>query len=156
MGACIKEFVIVNNSGNIFTGDNLRDTSFVATKTFTGSTGPTCMDVVVVIGNTAEVCLKPGDTITTTITRGSTLTGALPGDQNSSGMTNASQGAQNSNGMTGTSQTAQNSSGMTSTSPGAQNSSGMTCASQGTTNSNGMTGALQTAPNVTRIDCVVE
>ncbi|CAG9611282.1 hypothetical protein BACCIP111899_00454 [Bacillus rhizoplanae] len=86
MGVSIKEFVIVNNSGNIFTGDNLRDTSFVATKTFTGSTGPTCMDVVVVIGNTNEVCLRPGDTITTTITRGSTLTGAAA---SSSGMTGA-------------------------------------------------------------------
>ncbi len=152
MGACIKEFVIINNSGNIFTGDNLRDTSFVATKTFTGSTGPTCMDVVVVIGNTNEVCLKPGDTITTTITRGSTLVNAasssgmtdtLPGAQNSSGMTNASQGALNSNGMTGASQVAQNSSGMTGVSQGSQNSSGMTGASQG-------------APNVERTDCIVE
>lgn len=177
MGVCIKEFVIVNNSGNIFTGDNLRDTSFVATKTFTGSTGPTCMDVVVVIGNTAEVCLKPGDTITTTITRGSTLVnaatssgmaGTLPGAQNNSEMTNASPGAQNCNGMTNVSQTTQNSSGMTCASqgttncngmtsilPGAQNSSGMTSALLGAQNSSGMTGALQPTPNVTRIDCAV-
>ncbi|HDX9588746.1 TPA: hypothetical protein ROX98_001705 [Bacillus pseudomycoides] len=76
MGVCIKEFVIVNNTGNIFTGDNLRDTSFTASKTFTGSTGPTCIDVVVVIGNTNEVCLRPGDTLTTTITRGTGLTGS--------------------------------------------------------------------------------
>ena len=85
MGACIKEFVIVNNSGNIFTGDNLRDTSFVASKTFTGSTGPTCMDVVVVIGNTNQVCLRPGDTVTTTITRGAAL-----GSSPSSGQSNSS------------------------------------------------------------------
>lgn len=86
MGVCIKEFVIVNNYGNIFTGDNLRDTSFVASKTFTGSTGPTCIDVVVVIGNTNEVCLRPGDTVTTTITRGT----GLPGSSSSNGQSNSS------------------------------------------------------------------
>ncbi|MEH6850310.1 hypothetical protein, partial [Bacillus pseudomycoides] len=90
MGVCIKEFVIVNNTGNIFTGDNLRDTSFVASKTFTGSTGPTCMDVVVVIGNTNEVCLRPGDVVTTTITRGTGLTGSSP--SSGGGMTGTLQG----------------------------------------------------------------
>jgi len=119
MGVCIKEFVIVNNTGNIFTGDNLRDTSFVASKTFTGSTGPTCMDVVVVIGNTNEVCLRPGDVVTTTITRGT----GLPGSSSSSG-----------GGMTGTLQ-------------GTPSSSGMTDALQGTPSSSGMTGALQGTPS---------
>ena len=99
MGVCIKEFVIVNNTGNIFTGDNLRDTSFVASKTFTGSTGPTCMDVVVVIGNTNEVCLRPGDVVTTTITRGTGLTGSSP--SSGGGMTDALQGTPSSSGMTG-------------------------------------------------------
>ncbi|MCM3734454.1 hypothetical protein M3215_01025 [Bacillus cytotoxicus] len=84
MGVCIKEFVIVNNTGNIFTGDNLRDTSFSASKTFTGSTGPTCIDVVVVIGNTNEVCLRPGDTVTTTITRGTGLPGSSSSSNSSS------------------------------------------------------------------------
>ena len=32
MPAHIKEFVIVNNTGNIFTGDNLSDTSFTASE----------------------------------------------------------------------------------------------------------------------------
>ena len=34
MPAHIKEFVIVNNTGNIFTGDNLSDTSFTASKSY--------------------------------------------------------------------------------------------------------------------------
>ncbi|ENQ3080380.1 hypothetical protein ACEOWG_003672 [Bacillus cereus] len=97
MGVCIKEFVIVNNSGNIFTGDNLRDTSFVASKTFTGSTGPTCIDVVVVIGNTNEVCLRPGDTVTTTITRGTGLTGS----GSSSGQSNSSNSQSSSSNSSG-------------------------------------------------------
>ncbi|WP_410984070.1 hypothetical protein [Bacillus cereus] len=70
MPANIKEFVIVNNYGNLFTGDNLRDNSFTASKTYSGSTGPTCIDVVTVIGTTTKVCLQPGDTVTTTYTRG--------------------------------------------------------------------------------------
>ena len=41
MPAHIKEFVIVNNTGNIFTGDNLSDTSFTATKSYSGSMGCT-------------------------------------------------------------------------------------------------------------------
>ncbi|MGG2017997.1 hypothetical protein [Bacillus sp. S10(2024)] len=95
MGVCIKEFVIVNNSGNIFTGDNLRDTSFVASKTFTGSTGPTCIDVVVVIGNTNEVCLRPGDTLTTSITRGTGLTGSsLSSGQSNSSSSSGGSGLQ--------------------------------------------------------------
>ncbi|SFD30323.1 hypothetical protein SAMN04488168_1315 [Bacillus sp. 491mf] len=132
MGVCIKEFVIVNNTGNIFTGDNLRDTSFVASKTFTGSTGPTCMDVVVVIGNTNEVCLRPGDVVTTTITRGTGLTGSSP--SSGGGMTDALQGTPSSSGMTGTLQ-------------GTPSSSGMTDALQGTPSSSGMTGALQGTPS---------
>ncbi|WP_459503274.1 hypothetical protein [Bacillus sp. C1] len=70
MPANIKEFVIVNNYGNLFTGDNLRDTSFTASKTYSGSTGPTCIDIVTVIGTTTKLCLKPGDTVTTTYTSG--------------------------------------------------------------------------------------
>ncbi|MEY8348996.1 hypothetical protein AALF16_11930 [Bacillus cereus] len=70
MPANIKEFTIVNNYGNLFTGDNLRDTSFTASKTYSGATGPTCIDVVTVIGTTSKVCLQPGDTITTTYTKG--------------------------------------------------------------------------------------
>lgn len=97
MGVCIKEFVIVNNSGNIFTGDNLRDTSFAASKTFTGSTGPTCMDVVVVIGNTNEICLRPGDTVTTTITRGTGLTGSSPSGSPSSNLSSNSSNNPSSN-----------------------------------------------------------
>ncbi|KFN03746.1 hypothetical protein D0U04_04365 [Bacillus clarus] len=78
MPANIKEFIIVNNSGNIFTGDNLRDTSFTASKTYSGSTGLTCIDVVTIIGTETNLCLQPGDTVTTTYTRGTpaaTLTG---------------------------------------------------------------------------------
>ncbi|MDM5190406.1 hypothetical protein QUF99_24590 [Bacillus sp. DX4.1] len=71
MPANIKEFVIVNNYGNLFTGDNLRDTSFVASKIYSGSTGPTCIDVVTVIGTETNLCLNPGDTVTTTYTKGS-------------------------------------------------------------------------------------
>ena len=105
MGVCIKEFVIVNNSGNIFTGDNLRDTSFTASKTFTGSTGPTCIDVVVVIGNTNEVCLRPGDTLTTTITRGT----GLPGSSSSSNTSSSSSSNANSSLSSNTSNSSSNS-----------------------------------------------
>lgn len=70
MPANIKEFIIVNNYGNLFTGDNLRDTSFSASKTYSGASGPTYIDVVTVIGTTTKVCLQPGDTITTTYTKG--------------------------------------------------------------------------------------
>ncbi|MBC6971401.1 hypothetical protein H9I32_02865 [Bacillus sp. Xin] len=70
MPANIKEFVIVNNYGNLFTGDNLRDNSFTSSKMYSGSTGPTCIDVVTVIGTTTKLCLRPGDTVTTTYTRG--------------------------------------------------------------------------------------
>ncbi|MEN1937586.1 hypothetical protein AAIE21_18830 [Paenibacillus sp. 102] len=70
MPANIKEFVIVNNYGNLFTGDNLKDASFTASKTYSGASGPTCIDVVTVIGTTTKVCLQPGDTVTTTYTRG--------------------------------------------------------------------------------------
>jgi len=73
MPANIKEFVIVNNYGNLFTGDNLRDTSFVASKTYSGATGPTCIDVVTVIGTATNLCLNPGDVVTTTYTKGSAI-----------------------------------------------------------------------------------
>ncbi|PFM60827.1 hypothetical protein COJ48_22905 [Bacillus cereus] len=82
MPAHIKEFIIVNNTGNIFTGDNLRDTSFTASKTYSGSTGPTCIDVVTIIGTETKLCLQPGDSVTTTFTRGTpagTLTGTNTG-----------------------------------------------------------------------------
>lgn len=82
MPANIKEFVIVNNYGNLFTGDNLRDTSFVASKTYSGAIGSTCIDVVTVIGTATNLCLQPGDTVTTTYTRGiqaGTPTGAPTG-----------------------------------------------------------------------------
>ncbi|KEK24533.1 hypothetical protein [Bacillus gaemokensis] len=93
MPANIKEFVIVNNYGNLFTGDNLRDTSFTASKTYSGAVGPTCVDVVLVIGTTTKVCLDPGDTVTTTYTKGSQL-GAdanttSGGNQNSTGVMQA-------------------------------------------------------------------
>ncbi|MBO1581306.1 MULTISPECIES: hypothetical protein [Bacillus] len=73
MPANIKEFVIVNNYGNLFTGDNLRDTSFTASKTYSGSTGPTYIDVVTVIGPTTKICLQPGDVVTTTYTKGTDI-----------------------------------------------------------------------------------
>ncbi|SCC59961.1 hypothetical protein [Bacillus mycoides] len=82
MPARIKEFIIVNNTGNIFTGDNLSDTSFTATKSYSGSTGCTWIDVVTVIGTETKLCLQPGDSVTTTYTRGtpaSNLTGANTG-----------------------------------------------------------------------------
>ena len=69
MPAHIKEFVIVNNTGNIFTGDNLSDTSFTATKSYSGSMGCTWIDVVTVIGTETKLCLQPGDSVTTTYTR---------------------------------------------------------------------------------------
>ncbi|PEB51686.1 hypothetical protein CON65_05370 [Bacillus pseudomycoides] len=81
MPANIKEFVIVNNYGNLFTGDNLRDTSFVASKTYSGAIGSTCIDVVTVIGTATNLCLQPGDTVTTTFTRGTTQAGAQIGTQ---------------------------------------------------------------------------
>lgn len=59
MPAHIKEFVIVNNTGNIFTGDNLSDTSFTATKSYSGSMGCTWIDVVTVIGTETKLCLQP-------------------------------------------------------------------------------------------------
>ena len=59
MPAHIKEFVIVNNTGNIFTGDNLRDTSFTASKSYSGSMGCTWIDVVTVIGTETKLCLQP-------------------------------------------------------------------------------------------------
>ncbi|ABS23615.1 conserved hypothetical protein [Bacillus cytotoxicus NVH 391-98] len=70
MPAHIQKFVIVNQYGNIFTGDHLSDTSFVASKTYSGALGPTCIDVVTVVGTTSNLCLQPGDTVTTTYTRG--------------------------------------------------------------------------------------
>ena len=70
MPAHIKEFVIVNNTGNIFTGDNLSDTSFTASKSYSGSMGCTWIDVVTVIGTETKLCLQPGDSVTTTYTRG--------------------------------------------------------------------------------------
>ncbi|HHT7189309.1 TPA: hypothetical protein ACTZ5N_002656 [Bacillus cereus] len=82
MPAHIKEFVIVNNTGNIFTGDNLRDTSFTASKSYSGSMGCTCIDVVTIIGTETKLCLQPGDSVTTTYTRGtpaSAVTGANTG-----------------------------------------------------------------------------
>lgn len=82
MPAHIKEFVIVNNTGNIFTGDNLSDTSFTATKSYSGSMGCTWIDVVTVIGTETKLCLQPGDSVTTTYTRGTpagTVTGASTG-----------------------------------------------------------------------------
>ncbi|MFJ8528147.1 hypothetical protein [Bacillus sp. NPDC094106] len=81
MPANIKEFVIVNNYGNLFTGDNLRDTSFVASKTYSGAVGSTCIDVVTVIGTATNLCLQPGDTVTTTYTRGTTQAGTQIGTQ---------------------------------------------------------------------------
>ena len=66
MPAHIKEFVIVNNTGNIFTGDNLSDTSFTASKSYSGSMGCTWIDVVTVIGTETKLCLQPGDSVTTT------------------------------------------------------------------------------------------
>ena len=59
MPAHIKEFVIVNNTGNIFTGDNLSDTSFTASKSYSGSMGCTWIDVVTVIGTETKLCLQP-------------------------------------------------------------------------------------------------
>ncbi|WP_439874323.1 hypothetical protein ACSLGG_23505 [Bacillus mycoides] len=82
MPARIKEFIIVNNTGNIFTGDNLRDTSFTASKSYSGSMGCTWIDVVTVIGTETKLCLQPGDSVTTTYTRGtpaSTVTGTNMG-----------------------------------------------------------------------------
>ena len=73
MPANIKEFIIVNNYGNLFTGDNLRDTSFSASKTYSGASGPTCIDVVTVIGTATNLCLQPGDTVTTTYTKGGAI-----------------------------------------------------------------------------------
>lgn len=101
MGACIKEFVIVNNYGNLLTGDNLRDTSFSATKSYSGAGGPVCIDIVVVIGDTNKVCLQPGDTVTTTITRGGNLAsnGTGNGTENESGRTGALQAAPNTDNM---------------------------------------------------------
>ncbi|EJV79606.1 hypothetical protein [Bacillus cereus] len=82
MPARIKEFIIVNNTGNIFTGDNLSDTSFTASKSYSGSTGCTWIDVVTVIGTETKLCLQPGDSVTTTYTRGipaGTVTGTNMG-----------------------------------------------------------------------------
>ncbi|MDM5464634.1 hypothetical protein [Bacillus cereus] len=82
MPARIKEFIIVNNTGNIFTGDNLSDTSFTATKSYSGSMGCTWIDVVTVIGTETKLCLQPGDSVTTTYTKGtpaSNLTGTNTG-----------------------------------------------------------------------------
>ncbi|MED0947527.1 hypothetical protein P4T34_20695 [Bacillus mobilis] len=82
MPAHIKEFVIVNNTGNIFTGDNLSDTSFTASKSYSGSVGCTWIDVVTVIGTETKLCLQPGDSVTTTYTRGisaGTVTGTNTG-----------------------------------------------------------------------------
>lgn len=93
MGARIKEFVIVNNYGNFFTGDNLQDNSFSASKTYSGAGGPVCIDIVTVISETNKVCLKPGDTVTTTITRGGNIESI--GDENRSGTTGAMQLAPN-------------------------------------------------------------
>lgn len=98
MGACIKEFVIVNNYGNLLTGDNLRDTSFTATKTYSGAGGPACIDIVVVIGDTNKVCLKPGDTVTTTITRGGNEQ-SVNGNGDNNGMTGTLQSAPNTDDM---------------------------------------------------------
>ncbi len=84
MPAHIKEFVIVNNTGNIFTGDNLSDTSFTASKSYSGSMGCTWVDVVTVIGTETKLCLQPGDSVTTTYTRGTpagTVTGTNMGQK---------------------------------------------------------------------------
>ena len=72
----------MNNTGNIFTGDNLSDTSFTASKSYSGSMGCTWIDVVTVIGTETKLCLQPGDSVTTTYTRGTpagTVTGANMG-----------------------------------------------------------------------------
>ena len=93
MPAHIKEFVIVNNTGNIFTGDNLSDTSFTASKSYSGSMGCTWIDVVTVIGTETKLCLQPGDSVTTTYTRGTpagTVTGTNMGQSvNTSGIAQA-------------------------------------------------------------------
>ena len=72
----------MNNTGNIFTGDNLSDTSFTASKSYSGSMGCTWIDVVTVIGTETKLCLQPGDSVTTTYTKGTpagTVTGANMG-----------------------------------------------------------------------------
>ncbi|PEV98344.1 hypothetical protein CN425_20430 [Bacillus cereus] len=84
MSAHIKEFIIVNNTGNVFTGDNLSDTSFTASKSYSGSTGCTWIDVVTVIGTETKLCLQPGDSVTTTYTRG-TLAGTIAGTNTGQG-----------------------------------------------------------------------
>lgn len=89
MPAHIKEFTIVNNTGNIFTGDNLRDTSFTASKSYSGSMGCTWIDVVTVIGTETKLCLQPGDSVTTTYTRG-TSTSTLGGANTSQGASTSS------------------------------------------------------------------
>ncbi|PEX91758.1 hypothetical protein [Bacillus cereus] len=89
MPARIKEFIIVNNTGNIFTGDNLSDTSFTASKSYSGSTGCTWIDVVTVIGTETKLCLQPGDSVTTTYTKG-TLAGTLAGTNTSQGVNTSS------------------------------------------------------------------
>ena len=93
MPAHIKEFVIVNNTGNIFTGDNLSDTSFTASKSYSGSMGCTWIDVVTVIGTETKLCLQSGDSVTTTYTRGTpagTVTGTNMGQSvNASGIAQA-------------------------------------------------------------------
>ncbi|MFD6507022.1 MULTISPECIES: hypothetical protein [Bacillus] len=105
MPARIKEFIIVNNTGNIFTGDNLRDTSFTASKSYSGSTGCTWIDVVTVIGTETKLCLQPGDSVTTTYTRGisaSTLTGGNTGQSaNASSTTQAAPNTDNTDSVAG-------------------------------------------------------
>ena len=83
----------MNNTGNIFTGDNLSDTSFTVLKSYSGSMGCTWVDVVTVIGTETKLCLQPGDSVTTTYTRGTpagTVTGTNMGQSvNASGIAQA-------------------------------------------------------------------
>ncbi|MGU3368692.1 hypothetical protein [Bacillus mycoides] len=105
MPARIKEFIIVNNTGNIFTGDNLSDTSFTASKSYSGSMGCTWIDVVTVIGTETKLCLQPGDSVTTTYTRGTpagTLTGTNMGQSvNASGIAQAVPNTDNTDSIAG-------------------------------------------------------
>lgn len=136
MGACIKEFVIVNNYGNFFTGDNLQDHSFSASKTYSGAGGPAYIDIVNVISGANKVCLKPGDTVTTTITRGGTSgSQGTIGSQSTpeSQGTPGSQGTPRSNGDT------------------RSNSNGNT---RGREDCSGIMGLIQLAPNTDDTDTI--
>lgn len=102
MSVNIKEFVIVNNNGNLFTGDGLRDTSFTASKTYSGATGPTCIDIVTVIGTATNLCLQPGDTVTTTYTKGRGVAASAAASVNQSGTTQSVPGADDLSSAPGT------------------------------------------------------